>query len=77
MKLDDLCDFQVMDFTKISFPDNSFDRAYAIEATCHATDLADVYKEIFRVLKPGTCVCARKERGEVREKKISRTKTRE
>ena len=26
---------------------------YSIEATCHAPSLADVYTEIFRVLKPG------------------------
>ena len=35
------------------FPDNTFDRIYSIEATCHAPSLAGVYAEIFRVLKPG------------------------
>lgn len=35
------------------FKDNSFDAAYAIEATCHAPKLEDVYGEIARVLKPG------------------------
>ena len=33
--------------------DNSFDGAYAIEAICHAEDLLKVYRQIFRVLKPG------------------------
>lgn len=37
----------------LPFPDNSFDAVYSIEATCHAPSLADVYTEIFRVLKPG------------------------
>jgi len=37
----------------MSFPDNSFDAVYAIEATVHAPKLEGVYGEIFRVLKPG------------------------
>uniref|UniRef100_A0A0A9HQ26 SAM-dependent methyltransferase Erg6/SMT-type domain-containing protein n=1 Tax=Arundo donax TaxID=35708 RepID=A0A0A9HQ26_ARUDO len=34
-------------------PDNTFDAAYALQATCHAPDARGVYKEIYRVLKPG------------------------
>ena len=34
-------------------PDNSFDGGFAFEATCHAKSLVAVYKEIYRVLKPG------------------------
>lgn len=52
LKIDDKVHFRQMDFTKLDFADNSFDKAYSIEATCHATDLYDVYKEVFRVLKP-------------------------
>lgn len=37
----------------MSFPANSFDAVYAIEATVHAPALVGVYSEIFRVLKPG------------------------
>ncbi len=37
----------------LPFPDNSFDAVYSIEATCHAPSLAEVYSEIYRVLKPG------------------------
>ena len=37
----------------MSFPDNSFDAVYAIEATVHAPSLEGIYGEIFRVLKPG------------------------
>jgi sterol 24-C-methyltransferase len=37
----------------MSFPDNTFDAVYAIEATVHAPSLEGIYTEIFRVLKPG------------------------
>ena len=37
----------------MSFPANTFDAIYAIEATVHAPALVGVYSEIFRVLKPG------------------------
>lgn len=40
-------------FCELPFPPNTFDAAYAIEATCHANKLEDVYGEIFKVLKPG------------------------
>lgn len=43
------------DFMKLPFRDNSFDGAYAIEATCHAPKREGVYSEIYRVLKPGAC----------------------
>ncbi len=33
--------------------DNTFDRGYAIESTCHAPDKEGAFAEIFRVLKPG------------------------
>jgi ubiquinone/menaquinone biosynthesis C-methylase UbiE len=41
------------DFTQFDFADEFFDKAYAIESTCHSPVLADAYKEIFRVLKKG------------------------
>lgn len=37
----------------MSFPENSFDAVYAIEATVHAPTLEGIYSQIFRVLKPG------------------------
>ena len=37
----------------MSFPENSFDAIYAIEATVHAPTLEGIYSQIFRVLKPG------------------------
>ena len=35
------------------FEDNSIDGMYALESTCHSRDPVDVYREVFRVLKPG------------------------
>lgn len=41
------------DFMNIPFADNTFDKAYAIEALCHAPSIPDVYKQINSKLKPG------------------------
>ena len=43
------CSF--MDMSAVT--DGAFDRAYAIESTCHAPDKAGAFAEIYRVLKPG------------------------
>jgi sterol 24-C-methyltransferase len=51
--LSDKLNFVKGDFMQMSFPDNSFDAVYAIEATVHAPSLEGIYSEIFRVLKPG------------------------
>ena len=45
------------DFCSMPFDNCSYDGAYAIEATCHATDKVKCYSEIFRVLKPGAYFC--------------------
>ena len=42
------CSF--MDMSAIA--DDTFDRGYAIESTCHAPDKAGAFAEIYRVLKP-------------------------
>ncbi len=41
------------DFMNMPVEDGTFDAAYALEATCHAPDVEGIYREIFRVLKPG------------------------
>ena len=41
------------DFMQMPFEDETYDAAYAIEATCHAPDRVGVYSEVFRTLKPG------------------------
>ncbi|KAH7436516.1 hypothetical protein KP509_05G023700 [Ceratopteris richardii] len=50
------CQFLKADFMKIPVPDNSIDAAYNMESCCHAPDLVALYKELYRVLKPGQCV---------------------
>ena len=47
------CSFLKADFMKLPLPANSFDAVYAIEATCHAPDKTALFKELFRVMKPG------------------------
>ncbi|CAL9087117.1 unnamed protein product [Musa textilis] len=51
--LHDRCEVVCGNFLEMPFADASFDGAYSIEATCHAPRLEDVYREVFRVLKPG------------------------
>ncbi|KAL9096730.1 MAG: hypothetical protein Q9165_001218 [Trypethelium subeluteriae] len=51
--LSDKLSFTKGDFMQMSFPENSFDAVYAIEATVHAPSLEGIYGQIFRVLKPG------------------------
>lgn len=51
--LQDHLDFVKGDFMNLEFEENTFDKVYAIEATCHAPNLEKCYKEIYKVLKPG------------------------
>ena len=50
----DKCKSVQADFMQQPFKDQEFDGAYAIEATCHAPDRVKCYKEVYRVLKPGS-----------------------
>jgi ubiquinone/menaquinone biosynthesis C-methylase UbiE len=43
----------LQDYTATSFPVGSFDLVYGLESICHAREKEAVYKEAFRVLKPG------------------------
>ena len=52
-KLTDLADFIHCDFLNVEAPDESFDAAYSIEASCCAPDKISIYSEIYRLLKPG------------------------
>ena len=53
-----LAEFLECDFMHMDAPDDSFDAAYAIEATVHAPSKVGCYGEVFRVLKPGGCFAA-------------------
>mmetsp|Transcript_1457 Transcript_1457/g.2070 ORF Transcript_1457/g.2070 Transcript_1457/m.2070 type:complete len:371 (-) Transcript_1457:210-1322(-) len=48
------CHYHQGDFTKMDFLANeTFDKVYSIEATCHVADRTKVFGEAFRVLKSG------------------------
>ena len=48
------CVFIDCDWMNIPLPSASFDKAYSIEASCHAADERQkLFKEVFRILKPG------------------------
>jgi sterol 24-C-methyltransferase len=48
-----LIEYVQSDFLDVDAADHSFDAVYAIEATCYAPDKPSVYREAFRLLKPG------------------------
>ncbi len=49
-----MVDYETCSFMDMGgIEDETFDRAYAIESTCHAPDKERAFAEIFRVLKPG------------------------
>jgi cyclopropane fatty-acyl-phospholipid synthase-like methyltransferase len=50
--------FEVADFVKTPFPDESFDVVWAVESSCYATDKRDFFREAYRVLKPGGTLIA-------------------
>ena len=54
-QLSHLAGFLHGDFLDVDMPDESFDAAYSIEATCCAPDKISIYREVFRLLKPGAC----------------------
>ena len=52
--IDHMVDYLQCSFMDMaSIADDTFDRGYAIESTCHAPDKAGAFSEIYRVLKPG------------------------
>ena len=53
--LDHMVDYLECSFMEMgAIEDDTFDRGYAIESTCHAPDKVGAFAEIYRVLKPGT-----------------------
>jgi len=51
--LEGLVDFQLMDYTRTSFPAETFTKAFTQEASNYAAHKIDLLKEAHRLLKPG------------------------
>lgn len=52
--IDHMVEYSACSFMDMSdLDDDTFDRGYAIESTCHAPDKKGAFAEIYRVLKPG------------------------
>lgn len=52
-----LLNIQQGDYMKMPFPEQSFDKMYAIESMCHAPNLSGVYEQMYSRLKPGGKAC--------------------
>eukprot|EP01121_Diplochlamys_sp_Union-15-3_P013032 TRINITY_DN398_c0_g1_i1.p1 TRINITY_DN398_c0_g1~~TRINITY_DN398_c0_g1_i1.p1 ORF type:complete len:347 (-),score=64.74 TRINITY_DN398_c0_g1_i1:70-1110(-) len=53
-RLEHLCSWTQADFLNLPIQDETFEAAYQIEASVHAPSRLEMYKEAFRVLKPGS-----------------------
>ena len=51
--LSDTCSFLYADYMKVPLEDCTFDAMYSFDAICHAPDRRLVYRELYRLLKPG------------------------
>ena len=51
--VDQLVDFEVMDYSNTHFPDASFDVVWGCESICYADSKEKFIKDAFRLLKPG------------------------
>jgi tocopherol O-methyltransferase len=51
--VDHLVKYEVADYTRTDFPDNTFDVVYGIESICYAFPKTEFLKEAYRILKPG------------------------
>ena len=56
--LADRCRFLCADFMNVPLDDGHFDAAYSFDAMCHAPDTAALFREIFRLLRPGGEIAA-------------------
>lgn len=52
-ELDHQISFSVQDYACTNFPDNHFDVIWCLESIIHALDKSAVFREAYRILKPG------------------------
>ena len=78
--IDRMVDYLACSFMDMrAVADETFDRGYAIESTCHAPDKAGAFAEIYRVLKPGAlfwgqemCLTDKYDPGDSRHRNLKR-----
>lgn len=51
--VESLCEFLLMDYMNLQFPDNTFSVVMGLESICYANPKSDFIKGVYRVLKPG------------------------
>ncbi|OGE10686.1 hypothetical protein A3A60_00245 [Candidatus Curtissbacteria bacterium RIFCSPLOWO2_01_FULL_42_26] len=51
--IENLANFSVMDYTKTTFSDETYDVVWAIESVCHTPDKSNFLREAHRILKKG------------------------
>jgi sterol 24-C-methyltransferase len=56
--LDGSCGFMLANFMDVPVEDGYFDAIYSFEAICHAPDTGLLFKELYRLLKPGGEIAA-------------------
>jgi len=56
--LEGTCGFLLANFMDVPLPDGHFDAIYSFEAICHAPDTAMLFRELYRLLKPGGEIAA-------------------
>ena len=56
--LEKSCRFLPADFMSVPLPDDHFDAAYSFDAICHAPDTGRLFREVFRLLRPGGEIAA-------------------
>lgn len=54
--VDHLVNFELMDYCNTDFPNELFDKIYAMESMCYTKSKAVFVKEMYRILKPSGCL---------------------
>jgi sterol 24-C-methyltransferase len=56
--LESTCSFMLANFMDVPLPDGHFDALYSFEAICHAPDTGALFRELYRLLRPGGEIAA-------------------